>query len=244
MIVYSSIPVVEEILVNRLQEYFQNEVNWKNAYPNFAFPRINNEFPWVPYMQDEDLFTNGWLDLNQVQETLFPSITVVSSQDSKSPSLLIDITDTILEADDLEDFKTLSSNEGQLIDPEGLAAIETHFETKDQLIGTKISYQRRDTINIDITTDDHTNIKDRLYDLVTMFLVGHGALALKTDLEIGILPESLNGNRSGTYNIEFGRTLRGSTIQFQVDYKIFQVYYDIDAGFFDSVEINHTVEVK
>jgi hypothetical protein len=77
-----------------------------------------------------------------------------------------------------------------------------------------------------------------------MFLVGHGGIKLKTDLEIRVLTEGLNGNRSGTYNIEFGRTLRGATIQFQVDYKISQVYYDLDAGVIDSVDITHNVGVK
>jgi hypothetical protein len=240
ILAYSYIPVVEEILVKRLSKYFIDPVKWDNLYPNHPI-RINNEYPWVPYMTDESLFIENGIDLNKVNETLFPSITVVTSQDNKSPSVFLDIKKTKLLKEDLADFQAQAASEGYSIAPEALTAIETHFDTNDALYGVNIVEQRRDTINIDITTDDSSTIKDRIYSYVELYLVGHGKIELKDDLDIEIISTSVSGGRSGIYNIDFGRTLRGSTIQFEVDYKITQCLYDTEAGIITDVQIDHTV---
>ncbi len=244
IVAYSYMPVVEEILIERLTEYLMVDCKWADQFPNFPQVRINNEFPLVPYMANESFFTDGWLDLNKVSESLFPSVTIITSQDMKSPQVLMKITRTNLEKTELADFITQSETEGYLISPEGLAEIETYFETNDVLYGMNVVYQRRDTVNIDITTDDQTNIKNRLYDLVSLFLVGHGNISLMTDLDIGIVEHSLNGSRSGTYNVEFGRVLRGASMQFEVDYKMNQIFYDTSATVINEVVIDHTVSVK
>ena len=241
MIAYSYIPVVEEILVQRLNTYFKEDLKWPNLFPNFPHVRINNEYPWVPYMTDKSLFTENGIDLNKVDETLFPSVTVVNSQDIKSPELFIDLTKTALEKADLPDFIAQASEEGYSIAPSDLAAVTTYFDTNDFLYGINIVQQRRDTINIDITTDDETSIKNRIFSFIELFLVGQGAKDLKTDLDIEIIIPSVSGGRSGIYNLDFGRTLRGSTIQFEVDYRISQCMYDTDAGLITDVVIDHTV---
>jgi len=245
-IAYSYIPVVEEILIEKLTEYLMSECKWADQFPNFPQVRINNEFPLVPFMAAEEYFTDGWLDLNKVSETLFPSVTIVTSQDSKSPTLFVKMARQRLNKTELADFITQSESEGYLLAPEGLTEIETYFETNDILYGLNIVYQRRDTVNIDITTDDQTNIKNRLYDLVSLFLVGHGNISLKTDSDnmMEIVESSITGSRSGVYNIEFGRVLRGASIQFEVDYKISQVFYNTDVDVINDIIIDHTVSVK
>lgn len=241
IIAYSHIPVVEEILVQRLNVYFKETLKWDNLFPKFPYIRINNEYPWVPYMTDKSLFTENGIDLNKVNETLFPSVTIVNSQDIKATEKVIDIKKTTLEKDDLADFIDQAATEGYSIAPEALQVVTDHFDTNDFLYGLNIVSQRRDTINIDITTDDDTSIKNRIYSFIGLFLIGHGAKDLKTDLDIEIIIPSVSGGRSGIYNIDFGRTLRGSTIQFEVDYNISQTMYDTDAGLITDVTIDHTV---
>lgn len=241
IIAYSHIPVVEEILVQRLGVYFKETLKWDNLFPKFPYVRINNEYPWVPYMTDKALFIDNGIDLNKVNETLFPSVTVVNSQDIKSPEMFIDLNKTTLEKADLADFTAQAAEEGYSIAPEDLALVTTHFDTNDFLYGVNIVSQRRDTINIDITTDDDTSIKNRIFSFIELFLLGQGAKDLKTDLDIEIIIPSVSGGRSGIYNIDFGRTLRGSTIQFEVDYRITQCMYDTDAGLITDVTIDHTV---
>lgn len=241
MIVYSYIPVVEEILVQRLGVYFEDTIKWKNLFPKFPYVRINNEYPWVPYMTDQSLYTENGIDLNKVSETLFPSVTVVNSQDIKATEKLVDISKTTLEKADLSDLIEQAAEEGYEISPSDIDLMTTHFDTNDFLYGINIVQQRRDTINIDITTDDETSIKNRIFSFIELFLVGQGAKDLKTDLDIEIIIPSVSGGRSGIYNIDFGRTLRGSTIQFEVDYKITQCMYDTDAGLITDVIIDHTV---
>ena len=243
MIVVSKAPVIEEILVKRLVEYLFDNCKWVNQYPNFPSIKISNEYPWVPYMASEEFFNNGWLNLNKVSETLFPSITVVTSQDSKSPQVFIDYIKTELLKDEVGDFKTLVANDGYIIAPEALTELDTHFETKDTLYGLTFNYQNRDTVNIDITTDDPSNIKNRLYDLCSLFLKGHGGFELFQDKDIRIIEGSVNGSRSGTYNVDFGRVLRGASIQFEVDYIISQTFYDPDVNVISDIIIDHTTEV-
>lgn len=240
ILMYSHIPVVEEILVKKLSEYFNKDIRWNNLFPEFPV-RINNEYPWVPYMTDQSLFIENGIDLNKVNETLFPSITVVTSQDMNSPSMFVDMKKTVLLKEDLSDFISQASEEGYSIAPEALTAIETHLETNDSLYGINIIEQRRDTINIDITTDDSTTIKDRIFSYIELYLIGHGSRELKTDMDMEIIVPSVSGGRSGIYNIDFGRTLRGSTIQFEVDYYISQCMYDTETELLAQVDINHTV---
>ncbi len=241
IIVYSYVPVVEEILVQRLSKYFKETIKWDELYSNFPHIRINNEYPWVPYVTDESLYTSSGIDLNKVNETLFPSVTVVNSNDIKSPELFIDMNKTGLEKADLPAFIAQAAEEGYEISPSDLAAVTTFFDTNNILHGINIVQQRRDTINIDITTDDETSIKNRIFSFIELFLVGQEALDLKTDLDIEIITPTVSGGRSGIYNIDFGRTLRGSTIQFEVDYKISQCMYNTEAGLITNVVIDHTV---
>lgn len=241
IIAYSYLPVVEEILVQRLNVYFKETLKWDTLFPKFPYVRINNEYPWVPYMTDQSLFTENGIDLNKVNETLFPSVTIVNSQDVKATEKFLDINKTTLEKADLPDFIAQAEEEGYEIASSDLALITTHFDTNDYLYGVNIVSQRRDTINIDITTDDNTSIKNRIFSFIELFLSGQGARDLKNDLDIEIIIPSMSGGRSGIYNIDFGRTLRGSTIQFEVDYKISQCLYDTDAGLISDITINHTV---
>lgn len=239
MIVLSYAPVVEEVLVKRLSDYLVNKIKWANLYPNYPQIKITNEYPWVPYMAN-----NNWPDLNKISETLFPSVTIVSSNDVKSPTLFVQLNQTALEKDEFDDFKTEVASDGYMIAPEALTVIETHFLTKDILYGVEFVYQNRDTISFDITTDDESNIKNRLYDLCELFLKGHEVKELYNDLKIQLIEYSVNGNRSGTYNIDFGRVLRGSSIQFEADYTILQTYYDPNANAITDILVDHTVGVN
>lgn len=238
IIAMSYAPVVEEILIEKINSYLESEIKWANLYPNFPVIKISNEYPWVPYM------TDGWADLNSVSETLFPSVTIVTSQDLKSPQKLVSVLPTKLDKTEFEDFKTQIESDGSIMAPEALESMETFFLTNDVLYGTDITYQKRDTINIDITTDDSTNIKNRIYDFIYLFLIGFGGRKLFTDKKISILEGTVNGTRSGTYNVDFGRVLRGASIQAEVDYVIEQIFYETDTKAIDDVVIEHTVSVK
>lgn len=242
-VAYSYLPVVEEVLIDRLSKYLHEECKWADQFPKFPHVRINNEYPWVPYMTSEDSFTNGWLDLSKVSETLFPAVTIITSQDNKSPDKFQKLEPTTLYKEEFEDFKAQALTDGFLISPAALQEMETYFLTHDELYGLYTSWQRQDTINIDITTDDETNIKNRLYDLLSLFLVGQGSLSMKTDLNIAVLNQTVSGTRSGIYNNDFGRVLRGATIHFNADYIISQVFYNTSAQAINEIVIDHTVSV-
>lgn len=244
IIAYSYAPVVEEILIDKITKYLYEDCQWSNLYKNYAQVRINNEYPWVPFMSSEEHFTNGWLDLNKVSEQLFPAITIIGSSDEKTPTMFVAKRNTALEKDEFDEFVAQSEKTGYIIAPNAIAAVNTHFEGNEFLYGVTIDFQKRDSISLDIVTDDNTNIKNRLYDLLNLYAVGHGNLELRRELNIKIDQETVQGNRSGTYNVDFGRTLRGSSIRFMADYGISQTFYNTDATVISDIEIDHTVSLK
>lgn len=245
IVIFSDIRVAEELLVSALEKYF-DDLDWVGTYPNFPKIRINNEFPWVPYMRNTMADSGGQLDLSKVinnQTALFPSLTVVNDSDGKATTQFIRKDSTSLVTEDIVAFKELAAEEGQYISPAGLQAIEDAITTNGVVYGTRIIYKKSEVIKIDVTVDDETNVKNRIFDLVMQFLVGQGQIDLNNNEKVEIKTESIHGNRSGVYNIDFGRVLKGSTIQFDVNYDIVQVYYNTDAGVIESVNITHNVEV-
>jgi len=245
IVIFSDIRVAEELLVSALEKYF-DDLDWKGAYKNFPKVRINNEFPWVPYMRNPSAWSGGQLDLGKVidnQTALFPSLTVVNDSDAKATTQFIRKDSTSLVTEDLVEFKELASKDSQFISPEGLQAIEDAITANGVVYGSRIMYKKTEVMKIDVTVDDESDIKNRIFDLVMQFLVGQGQIDLNNDEKIEIKTETIHGNRSGVYNIQFGRVLKGSTIQFDVNYDIVQVYYNTDAGVINSVDITHHVEV-
>jgi hypothetical protein len=191
-------------------------------------------------MDSEEYYSRGYIDLSD-RKDLFPSVTVVTSQDTTSAQVFIETVETQLTKDEFNDFKVEAAKEGNLLAPEALAEMETFFQNNDILYGVVFRYRRTDTIAIDITTDDDTNVKNRLYDLVSMYITGKGGVDLQEEENLLIKRNELTGNRSGTYNVDFGRVLRGATLQVPVDYIISQVYYDTNIQVVGGVQITHGV---
>jgi hypothetical protein len=228
--------VAEEIFAQAMIDYFV-KIGWAGMYPNHPVIRVSNEYPWVPYMD------SGWPDLSQVQETIFPAITIVSTSDEKSPRektvQLSDPRGVTLEKDEYASFLSLVQTNGYMIDPAALTAMETYFETHDFLYGMEIHDQRRDTIHFDIITDDPSNIRNRIYDQTLLFLSGLEQIELFKNKGLTIINSSIGGSRTPEYNVEFGRVLRGSSITVQVDSMIQQTYYDTSAELFGSAIITN-----
>lgn len=241
MIVLIEAVVVEELLVKKLKEWFR-KMDWSSIYPNHPI-RINNEYPWVPYINE----TTGDVDIPEGddQGALFPSITVVTQSDMKSPQE-INVTpeDNMMLADD---FTTLKADitaypDKYMVSSDAISIIDTYFETSEELAYRSIPFRKRDNVQFDIVSDTNTDIKNRIYDALIAFLTGPENMVMREEQGVYILENTVSGSRSGEYNVEFGRTLHGCTIAFQVDYVVGTTFFDIDAEVVDSVIVNHTVE--
>lgn len=228
-------PVVEEILVQELIDYF-DELKWNEIYPNHPL-RIGNEHPWVPYI------TEDGIDLSTVQETLFPSITIGSESDEKSPDFIKNIAQCVLHKTELAELTTEVEKSGYMIHPDLITDLTTYFTSHDNLFGLEVFTQRRDVINIDIITDDSSNIRNRIYDYLILFFSGKKIVDVFTNNAITIIENTLRGKRFPEYNVEFGRVLKGSTIQFQADHVIQQNEYDTDIVTISGFDITATKEV-
>lgn len=243
MIVMLDTPVVEEILVIDLTDYFYNLLRWDLIYPKH-YIRFGNEYPWVPYISED----SGNVDLSEAQEALFPSVTVLSNSDSKSPNdIFVNIEAVGLTQTDWNDQKAdiLSRPDDYMISQEAIAEIDAYFAGgATALYGTFMKYQRRDNVTFDIVTDGYTDIKNRIYDALSTYLEMQKKVELYKSRGINIIESSVSGSRSGEYNVEFGRTLHGCSINFQVDYVTSSTFFDLDAETINDVAITHNVEVR
>jgi len=231
-------PVAEELIVDSLVSYFQ-KIKWKNMFPKFPLINISNEYPWVPYMDN-----TGGADLANAQETLFPSITVVSTQDESGPrDVNLQINSTSLKKEEYDDFILEVAKTGYMYDPAIATEIETYFEDNDELFGVQVINQRRETIHLDIITDDPSNVRNRIFDQVKLHLIGSDMISIFKNNGISIDIPTLSGSRTPEYNVEFGRVLRGSTLSFQCDINIMQTYYNTDTKMFKDAIISNISHV-
>ena len=241
MIVMIEAPVVEEILVKRLKSWFRS-LKWDEIYPNFPI-RIGNEYPWVPYINE----LTGDVDLpdKDDQTALFPSITVVTESDQKSPmDSNVTSQEGIMDSEEYSQLKTdISQNPDKyMISPEAITEIDAFFSGGGTGVSfVAIPFRKRDNVQFEIVTDDQSDIKNRIYDALVAFLTGPGKISLFKELSINILEHTVSGSRSGEYNVEFGRVLHGCLISFQADYVVETSYLYTDGVVVENIEIDHGV---
>lgn len=238
MIILAETPVIEEILVNRLESFFK-DLKWDNIYPYHSL-NIGNEYPWFKYIN-----SSGEVDMPSGEDSPFPSITILTNNDRKSPSdMTVRTYNTQLNADEFTAFKNMVNGDTDkfIIAPDAISAMETYFSSNETLYGIQTVYNRQDSMVVDIVTDCETDIKNRIYDMVSLFLTGKPREDLYKEMKISILQDTVTGNRAGEYNNEFGRMLHGCTLQFSVDYVIASTFYDEAMGVLGSYDITHNVD--
>lgn len=214
---------IEDVLVARLKDYFSN-VRFSELYPVIESVHIGLEHPFA-----ELLDTNGRRDMR----TLFPSITIVSGSDEKTPQLaqIHSFLPCNLEKEDIADIST----GGYQVAPGAIAWLTEYFKTNTVLRGVTGTGQRRDHVSIEIWSEN-IQMKNELYTMVQLFLNGPSRIEMEKAFGLELFDDTIRGQRSGNYNFDFGQTLYGGQIGFDVDYLLEQNIFDSDI-----IELNQTV---
>ena len=216
MLVYFNRPLIlEQVIRDALTEYFE------------ALKVASYYKKWTIHVTCEHPFSL-MLPSFTFNASIFPSVVVSSTSDSK-PSQLANLSETqelILVKEDL----SLLKDAGYMVCEEMIKELEDVFKVKEQLIGVTKIIRRQEKIAIEIWSENN-QLKNELYEQVRLFVAGgiHGAMnKYRTNNGLAIFDHTVQGDRSGNYNYDFGVTLFGARLTFDADYFIEQSVVDTE----------------
>jgi hypothetical protein len=108
---------------------------------------------------------------------------------------------------------------------EAAAAIRKKLETQERVYGWSIKTYRQDSISIEIWAENE-QVKNQIYSDIDLFVLGNLRDILISKYEncdLKIDGESIQGQRSGAWNIDFGVVLSGANIRFEAAYAVEQI---------------------
>lgn len=204
---------IEDILVKQLQDYFAS-LHFSELFPVIGQVHIGLEHPFASLVDE-----NRRRDMR----SLFPSITVVSWSDEKVPQLaeLHSFLPCDLVVDDLKDIE---SGKYQIA-PTTVAWLNDYFVANETLHGVSGSTYRRDHVSLEVWSEN-IQLKNEIYSLLELFLNGPLKVQMEKDFNLELFDDTIQGQRSGNYNFDFGQTLYGGQISFEVEYVIQQTVFD------------------
>lgn len=211
--ILTKIPVVEDALVKALAEYV-GELRWHEMYPNHPSINLSNDHPFEELLGGTGNAPN-----------LFPSITVSSSNDNEATNMPKGWSVVQLDEGDLDGMDGLS----WYVSEGSLAYLKTALHQKKTVYGLQHQTVWHDSVSFEIWTEN-MQVKNDLYNLLLGFLSGPKILQLKQERGITVFSASIQGQRSGYYNFDFGRVLYGGRISFTAEYPVLQAVYDTEIG--------------
>ena len=216
MIYYFNRPLIlEQAVKDAFIEYFQ-ALKASEYYKNYSI-NITNEHPFSLMLPD--FAYNG---------SLFPSIVISTVNDNKPSELniLSETRELILLKEDLPELE----KQGYMVCDEVIKELEEVFKTQNEIIGVTKIIRRQEKIAIEIWSEN-IQLKNELYELIRLFIAGNMRDAMtkyRDNNNLVIFDQTLEGDRSGNYNYDFGVTLVGARITFNADYFIEQSVVDTE----------------
>ena len=230
--VITKIPDVEGQVVQSLREFLLSEVRVQNIFRNIKSVRVSPVHPFA-YLIDQQV--NG----ARVPTDLFPSVTVIADTDTKPESFFATVEETSIGGAELQDI--INNREMYIISDNDLQAIQ-QYTSAQKLNGIGISTIRSVTLSIEVWADN-VLLKNRIFDLIESYFAGAKRVDLWNNKNILIHEESIQGNRSGNYNFDFGKILFGGVVTCRADYMMEQIIFDTDIT--EAKKILHTYkEIK
>ncbi|GHT84370.1 hypothetical protein FACS1894137_07320 [Spirochaetia bacterium] len=179
----------------------------------------------------------------------FPSVVISTSDEDKPPEMdglpptmqghsemdavgitgedidvILDTTETVIKAG-----KTITRQKPGIpivASPDAIAAIRAKLvNPTDMVYGWSVRTYRHDSISIEIWAENE-QVKNQIYSDLDLFILGNLRNILIAKYEsndLKIDEESIRGQRSGAWNIDFAVVLSGANINFEVNYSVEQL---------------------
>jgi hypothetical protein len=221
--------ILEQVIVRALGEYFSVSGAY-DFYKNVSL-NITNRHPFAKLALDAAKGARSGI-------SLFPAIIAATESDDKPGELenLVDVSGVKLTIEDVTPGETegapspLEEKGYMMMTPGKLAAIKEAIETNGQVYGVSIFIRRSDHIAIEIWAEN-IQLKNELYELIRLFVCGfmkESFEKLYAENNFSLFDDTVHGQRSNNFNVDFGIDLSGAMITFEVDYMIEQTVIDTD----------------
>lgn len=223
MIYYFNRPLIlEQAVKDALIEYFQ-ALKASEYYKNYSI-NITNEHPFSLMLPD---FIYN--------RSLFPSIVVSTVNDNKPAELnmLYETQELVLVKEDLPELE----KHGYMVCDAVIKELEEVFKTQNEIIGITKIIRRQEKIAIEIWSEN-IQLKNELYEQVRLFIAGNMRDAMskyRNNNNLAIFDNTVEGDRSGNYNYDFGVTLVGARLTFSADYFIEQSVVDTELKYKNTI---------
>ena len=231
--IISFTPSIEEILQFHIQKYFK-DIKFSENWTRYKSVNVSLIHPFEYFYAK----LNG---IESVQEELakgkklFPSVTIISDSENAAYSEIVNESVCTLDKYFIEDLK----NDLALpVDERMFQVAESDLQTLESL--DNVNFVRSDVncrthIIIEIWADNLI-LKNRLYDLIDLFLKANGRFDLGRNAGLEIMDGTVKGQKGSLYNFDFGKTIYGANIDFDVIYQKVQFNSDIQVS--NGVEID------
>jgi hypothetical protein len=212
--------ILEQEIVKALKDYF-SACGAEDYYRNFAI-NVTNQHPFARISLD---IMNG----KNASMSLFPAIIVATESEGDVPGLeqLNDDQTVILEPSDIPLLKDRYS----MMTEKKLALLASEMEKRGgKLYGFCTGIRRHDDLSVEIWAEN-VQLKNELYELTRLFIGGGMAgyfERLYSDYALAMFDDTLRGQRSNNFNIDFGVTLAGAHLTFGADYLLEQTVIDTE----------------
>jgi hypothetical protein len=220
--------ILEQIIAQAMKEYFS--VSGANEFYKNVTLNITNKHPFAKLTLDA---VNG----AKSDVSLFPAIVVATEDDGKPGELeqLADSNGVKLTIEDVtspdEGGKSpLEARGYMMMTPGKIAAIRGSIKRNGHAYGVSWFIRRRDKIAIEIWSEN-IQLKNELYEHIRLFVCGYMKEALQKQYEengLAIFDNTVKGQRSNNFNVDFGVDLAGAIITFDADYIIEQTVIDTE----------------
>jgi hypothetical protein len=228
--------ILEEEIVRIIKDYF-TAIDLADDYNGISV-NITNEHPFNTL--------NGSGDIQAA--SIFPAVVVTTYEEAK-PVKLSNLPESGIEPRTwpwkVEDVDRLVE-EGYDVTPKVVEKIKGFYtEKRDTLYGVCFGAVRQDRISIEIWSEN-ISLKNQIYEKIRDFVCGMMKRILEDNKELTIYDDSIYGQRSNTFNYDFGISLAGGQITFDADYVIEQSVIDTElvdlSGNYLLEVINHAKE--
>ena len=212
---------IEETLIKEISLYFFKEVRFKKLYPNFGDIRISGTHPFA-FLVDQ------MVNQTKIPVGLFPSITIIDDSDSKNSDVPITtpVIDVTIGSDEINDIE--ENRNDYSISDEDLIILKDLTSSNNKLYAQGVETYKRANMVTEVWSEN-PKIKNKIYDLLSGFLLGLKRFSIKEVYGIIIDENSISGEKSGVYNYDFGKIIYGGMIRFVVDFSARQYIIDTDS---------------
>ena len=216
MLIYLNKPLILEHVIKEVLEQYFASLMLDSYYKNWAI-NVTCEHPFA-LMLSQGAFN----------KSLFPSIVVSTISDEKPMDLanLFKMQELHIVKEDIPKLK----EKGYMVCNEVIERLEKEIKERDELLGVTHIIRRNEKIAIEIWSEN-IQLKNELYEHIRLFIAGGIHEATKKyqlNNNLVIFDRTLQGDRSGNYNYDFGVTLVGSRLTFEADYFIEQSLLDTE----------------